>query len=48
MVKNKSLIDTLYAIKKADKECLAELERFKQVYQSKKLTFDFLDSVLIY
>lgn len=43
---NRSLFDILEDMRKAEEDFLLEVEKFKQEYQSKKLTFNFLDSVL--
>ena len=42
---NRSLFDILENMRKAEEDFLLEAEKFKQEYQSKKLTFNFLDSV---
>ena len=44
---NRSLFDILEDMRKAEKDFLTEAEKFKKEYQSKKLTFEFLDSVFI-
>lgn len=42
---NRSLFDILEDMRKAEEDFLLEAEKFKQEYQSKKLIFNFLDSV---
>lgn len=44
---NKSLFDIFEDIKALEEEFLAEAEKFKQEYQSKKLMFDFFDSIFL-
>lgn len=45
---NRSLFDILEDMRKAEEDFLLEAEKFKLEYQSKKLTFNFLDSVFRY
>ncbi|QUB63678.1 hypothetical protein J5A54_03025 [Prevotella melaninogenica] len=42
---NRSLFDILEDMKALEEDFLIEAEMFKQEYQSKKLTFEFLDSI---
>lgn len=44
---NRSLFDILEDMRKAEEEFLLEAEMFKQEYQSKKLNFDFLNSIIL-
>ena len=43
---NRSLFDILEDIKALEEDFLAEAEKFKKEYQSKKLNFDFLNSII--
>lgn len=43
---NKSLFDILEDIKALEEDFLIEAEKFKKEYQSKKLNFDFLNSII--
>ena len=43
---NKSLFDIFEDIKALEEDFLAEAEKFKKEYQSKKLNFDFLNSII--
>lgn len=42
---NRSLFDILEDIKALEDDFLIEAEKFTQDYKSKKITFDFLDSI---
>ena len=44
---NRSLFDILEDIKALEENFLIEAEKFKQEYQSKKLMFDFFDSIFL-
>lgn len=44
---NRSLFDIFKDIKVLEEEFLAESEKFKKEYQSKKLNFDFLNSIFL-
>lgn len=43
---NRSLFDIFEDIKALEEDFLIEVEKFKQEYQSKKLNFDFLNSII--
>ncbi len=43
---NRSLFDIFEDIKALEEDFLIEAEKFKQEYQSKKLNFDFLNSII--
>nr|DAU91260.1 MAG TPA: hypothetical protein [Bacteriophage sp.] len=43
---NRSLFDILEDIKVLEEDFLIEAEKFKKEYQSKKLNFDFLNSII--
>jgi hypothetical protein len=43
---NKSLFDIFEDIKALKEDFLIEAEKFKKEYQSKKLNFDFLNSII--
>lgn len=43
---NRSLFDILEDMKALEEDFLVEAEKFKKEYQSKKLNFDFLNSVI--
>nr|DAS18763.1 MAG TPA: hypothetical protein [Caudoviricetes sp.] len=43
---NRSLFDILEDIKALEEDFLIEAEKFKKEYQSKKLNFDFLNSII--
>nr|DAJ81278.1 MAG TPA: hypothetical protein [Caudoviricetes sp.] len=43
---NRSLFDILEDIKALEDDFLIEAEKFKKDYQSKKLNFDFLNSII--
>lgn len=42
---NRSLFDILEDMKALEEDFLLEAEKFTQDYKSKKITFDFLDSI---
>ena len=44
---NRSLFDILEDIKALEEDFLIEAEKFKKEYQSKKLNFDFLNSIFL-
>ena len=43
---NRSLFDILEDMKALKEDFLVETEKFKKEYQSKKLNFDFLNSII--
>ena len=43
---NRSLFDIFEDIKALEDDFLIEAEKFKKEYQSKKLNFDFLNSII--
>ena len=43
---NRSLFDILEDMKALEEDFLIEAEKFKKDYQSKKLNFDFLNSII--
>ena len=43
---NRSVFDILEDIKALEEDFLIEAEKFKKDYQSKKLNFDFLNSII--
>ena len=43
---NRSLFDIIEDIKALEEDFLIEAEKFKKEYQSKKLNFDFLNSII--
>ena len=43
---NKSLFDIFEDMKALEEDFLIEAEKFKKDYQSKKLNFDFLNSII--
>ena len=43
---NRSLFDIFEDIKALEEDFLVEAEKFKKEYQSKKLNFDFLNSII--
>lgn len=43
---NRSLFDIFEDIKALEEDFLFEAEKFKKKYQSKKLNFDFLNSII--
>lgn len=44
---NRSLFDIFEDIKALEEDFLIEAEKFKKEYQSKKLNFDFLNSIIL-
>jgi len=44
---NRSLFDIFEDIKALEEDFLIEAEKFTQEYKSKKITFDFLDSIFL-
>lgn len=44
---NRSLFDIFKDIKALEEDFLIEAEKFKKEYQSKKITFDFLDNIFL-
>lgn len=44
---NRSLFDIFEDMKALEEDFLIEAEKFKKEYQSKKITFDFLDNVFL-